>query len=738
MTGTREKEIHLLDYWRVLVKRRWVVHTSVLVVFATVTLGSLVTQPVYTATARLQIERSAPNVLPFQQVVASVPDNLNDFHQTQHGLIQSRRVAREVVAALNLAGHPEFRGAARGGEGGPEAAEARLIDAFLGKLKVAPVRNSRLVDVSFSSTDRGLAARAANKVAETYIAFNSEAQYNTTERATASLALQIANLSEEIDRREQELQEYARRHGIIALNEKQDITLKRLNDLSNACTSAQAVRIEREARYAALLEADPDAIPEVADSRLVQELAAKSAELARRHAQLSEKYMPGWPEMARLRREMEETERRLEGERRAIHGQALAAAESAYRASLNEEVYLQAVLERLKREAQEMGLKEIEYNNLKSGVANRRATLEALVKRQTETSTSAGLNDVASSNVRVVDQAETPLRPSSPKVRLNMALGLLAGLGLGVGLAFFFEYLDKSIKTTEEFQAASGAPVIGFIPLMRGDGGRLRLVRGNGGFSDGLQERIDLISHQDPKAKASEAFREMRTAFLVSRPGGPPRTVLVTSSQPAEGKTVVAVNLAVSLAQIGRRVLLVDADLRKPRLHRVFHLPNDRGLSSDLSGRDAIDPRVLPTSVAGLSVLPSGPIPPNPADLLDSERFTHLAELLLAAGFDHVVVDSPPVLAVADPGIMAGRMEAVVMVARIGDTGRDALGHAARKLAQVNAKIVGGVLNRIDVDQQSYYGGYYYGKRYQKYYGEPEPAPEAVAPAGRAAAAGPG
>src|SRR5439155_15243673 len=236
-----------------------------------------------------------------------------------------------------------------------------------------------------------------------------------------------------------------------------------------------------------------------------------------------------------------------------------------------QEQFLKTALDDQKRLSQEANLKEIDYNNLKSEIANQRATLEALVKRQSETSSSAVLNDLVASNVRIVDVAEVPNRPSSPKIFLNIVLSLVTGLGLGVGLAFFFEYLDKSVKTPEEILQAGGIPAIGLVPALRAESTGLRVIRTEGGESP-RGPRVELISHEDPKSKVSEAFREVRTALLVSQAGGPPRTVLITSAHPGEGKTAIAINLAITLAQIGRRVLLVDADLRRPRIHRIFQV----------------------------------------------------------------------------------------------------------------------------------------------------------------------
>jgi capsular exopolysaccharide synthesis family protein len=725
MSEPQEKELHLLDYWRVLVKRRWVVYTALSVVVSTVTLGSLLMRPVYTATTRLQIEQNTPKVLPFQEIMSSVPDYRNDFYQTQYGLIQSRRVAGEVIAGLDLAKQDEFEVEGAGGprDGGlaDPSAEARRIDRFLKKLKVTPVRNSRLVDIAFASHDPALAARVANRVADTYIAFISQVQYNTTSRATTSLAHQIGTLQEQIDAKEQELQAYARQHGIVELNEKQNIALKNLNDLSDAYTRSRATRIEKEARYAALRDSDPGGLPEVLESTLIKELTAKSAELERRHAELSEKYKPDWPVMVRLRREIEQTRDRIGSERQAMFVQVVGVAESAFRAARNEEAQLRRALDDQKRQSQEFGLKEIQYNNLKAEAANKRSILEALLKRQTETSSSADMNEQAISNVRIVDVAEVPTRKSSPKILQNILLSILTGLALGVGLGFFFEYLDKSVKSPEEMVQAAGIPSIGMIPALRPEGAGLRVIRANGG-DEAAGLPVELISHEDQKSKVSEAFREVRTALLVSQPGRPPRSILVASSQPGEGKTAVAVNLAITLAQIGRRVLLVDADLRKPRLHKIFALPNEQGLSTYLSGGGTPWPEPRRTAIPGLDVIPSGPLPPNPADLLDSERFVQVQREFEEQGYEHIVFDSPPILAVADPAIMAARMEAVVMVVQAGVTSRDALGHAVRRLQQVKARLVGGILNRADLEQQ----GYYYGYSYKRYYGEEE-TPQAAA-----------
>lgn len=704
------KEIHLLDYWRILAKRRWVLLTTLIVVISTVTLSSILKEPKYTASARLQIELNAPNVLPFQDMVTRA-DYRKDFYDTQYILIQSRRVTRDAVRSLRLNRYPEFRVKTEAdparGLTAKEVAESTQVNMLLDRLEVSPVRGSRLVDISFTCRDPVLAAKVANRIAETYIAFNSEASYNTSERATASLAHQIANLQEEIDAKEEDLQAYARKHGIIPLSENQNITLKNLNDLNSSSTKAQANRIEKEARYMALRESDPGSLVEVIENKLIQDLTAMMANLERQAAKLSEKYKPEWPEMARLNRELEETHRRLRDERRTLFAQVVGAARGAYEGARKEEGYLATALAKLKKEYQDLNLKEIQYNNLRADVANRRSTLEALVKRESETSSTIGMHDPAAGNVRIVDPAEVPISPSSPRILLNFLLSLFIGLGLGIGGAFFLEYFDMSVKGPEDFQEAAGVPCIGLIPVMHSATGLLRQVAARRRNSNHVPP-VELISHEDMQSKVSEAFREIRTSLLVSRAGGPPRVILITSSQPGEGKTVVALNLAITLAQIGRRVLLVDADLRKPRIHKLLGIKGGKGLTHYLSGAGPFRPQPVATRVPGLEVIPSGPLPPNPADLLDSERFLQVLREFETIGFDHILFDSPPLLAVADPCILASRVNAVIMVVGTGTTSRETVSHAMRRLEQVKAPVVGGILNRVDFSQQNYYGHNYH------------------------------
>jgi len=725
-----ERQAHLTDYWQVLVKRRWIIYSALLLVTGLVTLGSFLARPLYTSTVQLQIEKYSPNVLPFQDVMTSYTDFRDDFYETQSRLIQSRSVAREVVRRLDLTHSPLFEVTSTSGEApiGQDELETMVADRLRKKMKVELIRNSRLANISFTCEDAALSAAIANAAGDAYMEFNARNAYNTTERATESMTRQIETLRHEIDEKERQLQKYAREQEIIPLDKDQDVTSQKLNDLSVAYTKAQTERIEKEARYAALKETDPSAVSELMTNELLQTLSAKHAELERQYAQMSGRFKADWPAMARLKNEMEQTQTRLDQERADLYQRLVGSAREQYVAALKQEQSLGEALDKQKDAAQEASLRGIQYNNLKSDVDNRRKTLDAIMKRQSETGTTAGMMDAPISNIRVVDRAEVPRLPSSPRKALNFLISLVAGLGLGIGLAFFFDYMDDSVNNMNDLSRAAGLACLGLIPEHDQQGRRLRVVRPRSTAPEESRPEIDLATLRDARSQVSEAFRELRTALLVSSPGRAPRRLLVTSSQPREGKTSTALNLAIILSQLNKRVLLVDADLRRPRLHKALDQPNAGGLSNLLSGSSDLAAFIVPAGPPNLYLLPSGPTPPNPAELLDSAEFTRLTVRLVddegQAGFDHVIFDSPPILSVADAAIMAARMDGVILVVQAGSTPREHVARAAEKLRVVKARVLGALLNKVDVSSP---GGYY--RAYYAYYG-------AAGPRGQDATAG--
>ncbi len=717
-----EKEINLLDYWNIIYKHRLVVLTTLIVLVATVTVWTFMKRPVYKATAQLQIERDMPNVLPFQEVF-SMDTRYHDFYQTQYRLIQSRTIARMVVNELNLKEDEDFfgkggfslkgfirsliprrRSAAKDNE---EYRDSLFVDAFLGGLRVEPIRNSRLVNVSYISRSPELAAKIANAVAEKYIIFNSESKFRTTTLASDSLEKQVNALRDDITELERTMQEYAREHNLYVFDgDEQNLIQKRMSRIMQKASEATIQRIEKENTYQSIKNSKPDALIEVSSSKLIQELKANISRLEQEYTEKAQKYKADWPLMVQLKEKISTAKQLLEEEKTNIYSSALSAAKREYLESLQVEAGLKKELDELGKESQDLLAANVKYNAMSSELQAKKKNLEELLQRSSETGISASLENPLTGNIWIVDRAETPKFIFKPKKKLNITISIIIGLLLGIGLAFFFEYLDNTLKTTEDVEKYVKMPVLGVIPR---EFPQVALQKSKEAFAQANRE-IDLISFYEPKSKTGEAFKELRTAILLSSPDSAPKTFLVTSNQPQEGKTFVSLNLAITFTQIGKKVLLVDADLRKPRIHKILDLKNSKGISNYLSGNARIEELFHNSSIPDLTVIASGPIPPNPSELIDSKNFQALLDYLKNnQEFDHIIFDSPPVLSVTDPSIIASKVDAVILVIQGAKTPRDAAIRSKEKLSKVNAKIIGSTLNNIDIKQSSYYKyGYYH------------------------------
>jgi len=721
-----ERRKHLLEYWAVLRRRRAVVALAVATVTATALVGSFLTEPLYRATVTLQVERQNPEILTFRDL-ATVDYSFaaySDFYQTQYKILASDAVARRAVRRLGLADHPLFErdgsrtslrawlaslwpGPKREGEPSPEdIAVARL----LASLEVDPVRNSQLVLVSWVSPDPELSSRVANAIADAYIQFNLEAHTSVSDQASEFLVGQVDALRKEIAALEATLQGYGEAKRIVTIDDANNITLKALSEIARRRTEAQAALAEKEATYRAVSNAPDEALPEVLRSDLIARLKHDYATLEAQYREKSGRFKEDWPELETLRAKLEQARARLEEETAEIARRVRLAAEADYRKALAEVRNLDALLAEQERAAQRLKRDAVEFANLQAEIQKKRETLSALMARQNEMVLATRLRDLdaTSTNIRIVDPARPPTAPFRPKLKLNLLLGLLFGLGLGIAAAFFLDYLDNTIKSPAELEGIVGLPVLAVVPRHGATGSaRPRIAWREAVPAD---SGADLVSHRERSAPASEAYRQLRTALLLSSPGHPPRTVLITSALPEEGKSATAVNLAIVLAQLGRRVLLVDTDLRRPRFERIFRVPSERGLSNWLSGLET-DPAsvVFPTDIAGLDVLPSGPIPPNPSELLNSREFAAAGPALAGLGYDHVVFDSPPLLSVADPVLIAAAAEATLVVVRAGTTPRESLRLGVEKLRQAGIRPIGIVFNDLDLRGVGYYGSYGYG-----------------------------
>jgi len=706
--------LHLLEYVRVLYRRRRTALTIFTLVAGGVTVYSFTATPVYEARTRLLIESEQQNVVNFKPVVDE-DQTKADYYQTQYNILQSRALARRSLDELHLWDTPPFGGEEQEGgvfsriartlaglfgrdTSGPSAdetaAQFKAIDAFASRLTVTPIRNSRLVDVTYRLSDAALATQIVNSLARNYIEQNLEYKFMASREAGDWLTSQLAGQRKEVEAAEAKLQRYREQNDSISLVDRENITVQKLADLNAAVTRAKTERIQKQALYEQLLasqdnKATLDTFPTILLNTFIQQQKAELAGLQRQQVEAAEKLGAKHPSMIRLNSAIEQSQAKLDVEIAKV----VLSMQSEYQAALAQERSLVAALDQQKGEALAMNRKAIDYSVLARDVDSSKQLYNNLLQRAKETGITGELR---TSNVRVVDRAERPRLPVSPRKRANILLGLFVGTILACSAVLFFEYLDSRIKSPEELSAHLGLAYLGLLPVLEQKG------------------TYPLLSGPVP-AGFSESFRTFRTNVLFSSAEEGARSLVVTSTGPREGKSMVASNLSVSLAQAGQRVLLIDADLRKPKAHEIFQFPQEPGLSNVLVGSAKVVDAIQESRVAGLLLLTAGRTPPNPAELLGSQRFQELLASLKVR-FDWIIIDTPPVMAVTDATLVAHHASGVVFVVGADLTSRHAARRALDQLEHAGAKFVGGVLNRVDLQRNGYYYSQYYRREYTHYY----------------------
>lgn len=745
MPQEHASEINLSE-WLQVVRRRWILLASTCLLG--VTLASIhyaMTPKMYQATAILQIERRALTPLVNSQS-PWLEDWWNmEYYPTQYKLLESRGLAERVVRNLRLAEDPFFNPGGRplaslagGAPPAPGSATAeadltvlgQLANRLRGGLMVEPVRTTQLVNLTYRSTNPEFAARAVNGFAEAFIDWGIENRSNTAGNASNFLSSQIDTLKKEIQDKESQLQEVSRTSDIVELDSGSNVTMQRLEALNKSYSDALRDRIEKEARYRELLNAPQEGVAESESDGLYTDLKRKQLEMERDYEIKLKTFKKDFPTMVELQAAIEKGRQHLSGVAGDMVDKARRSAYAEYQTALRQEKALEQEMHGLKTEALDESSASAEYHNLNLEVMTRRNLLDQVLKAQSETEVTARLQGTKESNVRVVDRALTPGGPFSPNLKQDLSSGLLFGMVFGIGLVLLLEYLDRTVKTSEQVERLLGLPTLAVIPDINDTGSGYGGYRGYGGYGYGIStavakakgtsrrwlerkkgevpSRIELVPHENPRLAVSEAYRSLRTALLLSS-ARELKVVAVTSAVASEGKSATASNLAVVMAQLGRRVLIIDADLRKPRLHEVFQVSNRIGLVSYLTGGADFESIVARTPVPQLYVTPSGPIPPNPSELLASER---MVELVKAARgrFDFVVIDTPPLLPVTDATLVGDQVDGVAICMRAGKVTRDEARSCLDRLRMAGVKILGVVLNRHTLKQ-----GGYAGRRYQLY-----------------------
>ncbi|HEX3819011.1 MAG TPA: polysaccharide biosynthesis tyrosine autokinase [Candidatus Sulfotelmatobacter sp.] len=717
---------------RILLKRKWVIISCLATIFSVVAIASLKMTPVYEAGGTIEINKPDAS-LNFQNSATFSLDYYDPTElETELKILQSDLLATQVIRELNLDRRPEFGGSTTPPSpasvdlapdpllSDPTRASA-LVGGFKGSLKVALSPNTRIIEVHYRSPDPQMAATVVNTLMQTYVENNFKARFESTMQASDWLQKQLVDLQMKVETSQEKLVRYQKEHEILGTDEKQNIIMEKLDELNKQLTDAESDRMNKESIYRLVQSGDPDAIASSAGglddggsgnqtaSQLLETLQAKEADLKIQMADLSTQFGPSYPKLAQLNNQLKEIDTQTQAEMKKIASKV----RGQYTTSLQREGMLRDALEKQKQEANKLNESAITYSLLKRDVDTNRQLYEGLLQKMKEAGVSAGLK---SNNFRIVDSARPPLGPIEPNIPRNLMFAIVLGSALGVGLAFLLEGLDNTVRTTEQAQMVSGLASLGMIPLgsksAREGPNPKRLVIATS------KEAVELVTQVRPQSQMAESYRALRTSLLLSNLGAPPKVIMVTSALPQEGKTTTSINAAVVLAQKGVRVLLIDADLRRPSIHKTLGMGPHSGLSNVLTGSTTLEEAITQTAILpNLFVLPAGTPPPNPAELLASSNMRDVLNEL-SGQYDHIVIDTPPSLSVTDAVVLSPRADAVLLVIRSGQTTKQALRRSRDILMQVNAKVVGVLLNAVDLSSPDYYYYYEYQGKYARYYRE--------------------
>lgn len=722
---------------RMLLRYKWMLLALTLVGGLVATVQSLRNTPMYRTAALVQIDRSAQRVVTFGQDVDPERDVWDDGSHlnTQIELLKSRAMAERVIDELGLNRRrvaddalPNVIGEATAPEAQPGAAskpktgfldrlqntyrklntpaitDTQFLDrnsavgAFRGSVLIEPVRESRLVNIVVTNSDPELAARIANTLAKTFMAVNLERRLESSTYARRFLEDQIKATKTKLEESERLINDYAKRNQILALSDKSDVASQNFATLSASLSRAEEERIKIESFYNEVVR-NPESTPQVLDSKAIQTLKEQRVKLEAEYAQGLTLYKPEFPKMLQLRAQIDDLAVRMKAEVNVVVGSIKA----QYDAARQQESQLRERVGQSRTTVESVQDRSVDLNLLKRELETNRQVYDSLLQRFKEVAVTGGLT---TNNISIVDEAKPPLFPFSPDPERYALIGMGLGLLLGLGLAFLRENLDDSVKHPDEIEPSYGLPVLGLIPLVR---------------KPGRAGQVAALIHDDPRSAFSEAYRSMRTALQFSTNDGAPKLMMVTSCGKAEGKTTTAIALAINFAQMGKQVLLVDADMRNPSVHKTMMLPNETGLSNFLAGEPGAGTLIQKANISNLSVLTAGPMPPDPVELLMGPKFQLLIEKAQELGYTQVIIDSPPLLGIADAVVLGNQIPHVIFTIKSGSTRKSAIKDALRRLRHGGIVPMGVVLTHVSDRHGADYGyGSYYG------YGDDTSTPHAA------------
>jgi succinoglycan biosynthesis transport protein ExoP len=699
-------------YLRVMLRRKWLILLIFAVVVGATTLYTTRQPRVYAAQISLIIDPKEPRFLDNQ--IQDVNNDTGSYYwankeylETQFKIVQSRAVSQRVVEKLGLNTDPAFLGLTKVQDEQRRQELAAKIDAVAllqGKIKVEPVKDSRVSLIKIEDSEPTRAALLANEVAQAYMDELLAQKLKLTENASKWLDQQRGSLSEATKSSELALYTFRKQADILAIDDRASMVSQKLQETSKALTEAQLKIAGLKARVVAIRGVQQtqgaadrlwaEALPAARENETLKKLKDRLQDLRSECTDLQSRYLDGHPKLLECREKQAVAERDVERELANL----VLSTEAELKEAVETERNLKALFDVAKAEAFDLEKKKVELDKFKQDSENAKRQYESVYKRLKDIELSGALR---TSNVKVLDAARPSMAPIRPNVPQGVLMGVIAGLVLGLGLALLLEFLDSSVASQQDVEDRLGLTFLGFVPTI----------------PEGEAGPKDLHVFREPKSLIAECTRAVRTNLLFMSPDKPFKRMLVTSSGPQEGKSTTAINLGITMAQSGNRVLIVDTDMRRPRQHKAFGVSNELGVSSLVVGEGTLDDALKSTEVPGLFVLPCGPVPPNPAELLHTRAFADLLASL-DGKFDRVILDSPPVGAVADAVVLATQADGVVVVLKAGQTHRDMAQRTVRALRDVKANLYGAVLNDVNLER-SKYGDYYYGYAY-RYYGEGE------------------
>jgi polysaccharide biosynthesis transport protein len=729
-----EEEIHLRDYLDVIIRRKWVVLVTVLVTFTTVAVFTFSQTPLFRSTGMIKTTPMARNITSFQTMEDSFMKS-QEYISTQVKLLQSESLLGKLIRAMDLKNNKLFTGvrdddAADGLFAGffrsvaalkdmvkdiirpgfeseaslmmnEEAAEQIAMEGYLrkirGALKVTPVKDTQLIEISMAHPSSRLAADMVNNLMDLFLQTTMESQLATLQSAELFLNKQIAAAKIKLEKSEKELNEFARRTGIISLDSRLNLVMRELEEVNNALSQAVTVRIAKEAFYRQAQKEGGESLPAVMNNKLMEELKKQHNELQAEYRQLSTVFKDEYPQVKKIKARMKELENNYNRELQRI----IDSIRLEYEAALGNEEQLQLKAEQQKQLAIELNDKATQYKILDREVVTNKEVYNSLLTRSKEISATVGSD---TGHHEIIDRARPPLSPYKPQVRRNLLLGILLGAFGGVGLAFLLEYMDNTVKNPDEFTLRHRLPVLGLIPFME--------------RKSEEKDELPFIVFSEPRAPISEAIRTTMFSIGLSSSEEPPKTMLVTSVLPDAGKSTLATNFSLSLLSSNARVLLIDTDLRMPMLHKIFDFEdNSPGLSSYLAGAANEEEVIRETGYDNLYYIPSGPIPPNPPELLASSRMRNFI-VSAARKFDYIIIDSPPFQGFAEILILSSMVDGVILVSELNKTPRDGIEYFKKAVSNVGGRILGVLINKTGKGGSGYryHGGYDYQYRYNYQY----------------------